>query len=350
MRNIKTLFIILIFSVFSLSKSFAFDQPVETPSIGIFDVLNYQEVLEVNLEMDLVSIISDRRNNGKYPATFSFMDKNGEEQNWNIKVNLRGKFRRLKCAEMPPLKLNFKKGDLKEKGLNKFDDLKLVTHCVQNEKEAKELLLREYLAYKLFNEITEESFRVQLLKINYIDHLSKESKQQWAILIEDTAQMRERIGAEKATLDINLPADDFETINLKKVALYQYMIGNLDWDIRSARNIKIVKKGEKMIAIPYDFDFSFFVDAPYVLIDPSFQIVTKADRVYLGFEKDLENMKEVIAYFKSKKRKLYKTVRGFKYLSGSVRKEILNYLDTFYFNLDEIRPRPKSKLVNNVGE
>ena len=288
--------------------------------------------------MDLNTIISDRRSTEKYPATLSFQDVNGEEQAWNIKVNLRGKFRRMRCAEMPPLKLNFKK-----------DDLKLVTHCVQNEKEAKELLFKEYLAYKLFNEITEESFRVQLLKINYVDKISKDSKQQWGILIEDTAQMRNRIGAQKVANDTNLPPEEFEATSFKRVALFQYMIGNFDWDVCGARNLKIVQTGGKMIAIPYDFDFSFFVGAPYASFDPSLKIITKADRVYLGFDQDLKDMEEIKSYFKSKKKRIYKTIKGFKLLNVVQRKEMLNFLDTFFYNLDEIQTRPKAKLVNNLG-
>lgn len=348
MRNIQTLLIIPYF--FLIQISFA-NSPLSTsPEVGIFDMLNYQEVLEVSLETELNKIITNRRSDEKYPAVFSFTDKVGEEQSWNIKVNLRGRFRRTKCEEMPPLKLNFKKGDLKAKGLSKFDDLKLVTHCVDNEEEAKELLLKEYLAYKLFNHITDESFRVQLLKINYVDVHTKSTKEHWGILIEDTAQMRSRIGGEKAGVEINLTADAYHTDNLKKVALFQYMIGNLDWDIHSIRNVKLVKKGEKLVAVPYDFDFSFFVDAPYLLVNPNFKINKKTDRVYLGFEEDLLEMEEIITHFKSKKRAIYKTIRKFRLLNESTRREIIKYLDSFYYNIDEIRPVPKAKLVQNMEE
>lgn len=345
MRNIQLLLTIILGLTSQLV--FANLQPTSQIKSGIFDVLNFQEVVEVNLEMDVNGIISNRRNTEKHPATLSFTDVNGTEQIWNIKVNLRGKFRRTKCAEMPPLKLNFKKADLKAKGLGKFDDLKLVTHCVEDEEEAKTLILKEYLAYKLFNEISDESFRVQLLKINYVDLETKEQKQHFGILIEDTAQMRNRIAAEKIEPRVNLSADKFYTKSLKKVALFQYMIGNFDWDVRAIRNIKIVKRGDKLLAIPYDFDFSFFVDAPYASTGSDFQITSKTDRIYLGFEEDLKDMEEVKLFFISKKRDLYQTIKDFKLLKMGTRKRMIKYLDSFYKSIDDIKPMPKKKVVVN---
>ena len=106
-----------------------------------------------------------KRNTEKHPAVFSFTDQSGAVQTWNIKVNLRGKFRRTRCENLAPLKLNFKKSELKAAGLAKFDDMKLVTHCMSSKSDAKALLQKEYLAYRLYNELTENSYRVQLLKI-----------------------------------------------------------------------------------------------------------------------------------------------------------------------------------------
>jgi hypothetical protein len=319
-----------------------------TPSI--FDIINFQEVVEVNLEMDLNKVIADRISQEAHAAKFSFIDKTGVLQKWDIKVSLRGKFRRAKCEEMPPLKLNFKKGDLREKGLSTFDDMKLVTHCIDDFEEAKKLVLKEYLAYKLYNQITEASFRVQLLKINYIDFNSNASKQQWAFLIEDTAQMRHRLNAEKVSSVFNIPREKFELNSLKKMSLFQYMIGNYDYEINAERNLKIVNVNDKFVPIPYDFDFSFFVNAPYATVEPHFQITSFYDRVYLGFEEDLDDMVYTKSLFKSKKKSMYKTVKRFKLLSRKQRDNILKYLDTFYDNVNEIRPSPSKVPINAEPE
>jgi len=165
---------------------------------SIFDVMNYQEVLEVTMEGDFTTLRNNRRSGEAQAVTLSFMDATGQEQTWNTKVTLRGHFRRMRCTAMPPMKLNFKKGDLKEVGLSKFDDMKLVTQCMEEDEESGAAVLKEYLAYKLYNGITEESFRVQLLKVTYKDTETQSTSKQWGFLIEDTAQLRNRLDVKKS--------------------------------------------------------------------------------------------------------------------------------------------------------
>ena len=161
-------------------------------SRSLFDILQYQEILEVTLEMDMQAVLGDRRNEEKHQAIFSFRDASAQYQEWLAKVKVRGKFRRLKCEAMPPLKLNFKKGHLAAAGLALFDDMKLVTHCVNDDEQAKNLLVREYLAYKIYNELTTQSYRVQFVKINYKDSDSENSFIQYGFLIEDIPVIPEK--------------------------------------------------------------------------------------------------------------------------------------------------------------
>ncbi len=303
---------------------------------SIFDVMNFQEVLKVTLEADFASLDTNRRNPDAYKATLSFVDAQAIEQKWAVQLKARGNFRRLKC-EMVPLKIEFKKKELKAAGLAKFDDMKLVTHCVTDKRTAKALLQKEYLAYKLYNGLTENSFRVQLLKITYKDVKSGKKSKHWAFLIEDTAQLKSRIGAVK-TCDncLNLPRDTFQSTQLKIAAVFQYMIGNSDWDLKVGRNVKYVLKKEKIIAIPYDFDFSGLVNAPYAIPNPNYNIPDIKSRIFLGFPEDIEQLKGIFSYFKTKRADLLKIVENFKPLPFATRLEIASYLDDFYNNLEKL--------------
>jgi len=260
----------------------------------------------------------------------SFADKNGQLQSWNTKVSLRGKFRRMKCAEMPPLKLKFKKDDLSAAGLSTSNDLKMVTQCVENEKEAKELLLKEYLTYKLYNQITDYSYRVQLVKVSYKDAESGNVKNQWAFLIEDTAQMRDRLSAEKFNKKDIL---ELEKVNAKidrTASVFQYLIGNHDWGVANQKNIKIIKKENEFFSIPYDFDFSGIVGASYATGNGQLGIKTRYDRVYLGLDQNLENLQETVEIYNAEKAALIKTIKEFKLLNHSARKDMISYLESFY--------------------
>jgi len=303
---------------------------------SIFDVMNYQEVLSVTLEADFATIDASRRSDDSHKAVLTFQDEQGIEQIWNVKLKNRGNFRRMKC-KMAPLKMEFKKKDLKAAGLAKFDDMKMVTHCASSKSEAKALLQKEYLAYKLYNEITEFSFKVQLLKINYVDvHTGKKTKH-WAFLIEDTAELKNRIDATaKVDNKLNLPRDTFHDGLIKITSIFQYMIGNADCDLKVGRNVKYLIKNDKVIPIPYDFDFAGLVNASYAIPNPNFGISSVKERVFIGFKEDVENLNSTMAFFKTKRQVLVDTVKNFKLLDRDAKAEIINYLDTFYASMNEV--------------
>ncbi|MEM6964715.1 MAG: hypothetical protein AAF573_08130, partial [Bacteroidota bacterium] len=286
--------------------------PTESSKVGtqsIFDMMNYQEELNVDLIFDTEAVFKDRSNTQDHEALLAFKDENGEIRKWEIKVSLRGKFRRIKCENLPPLKLDFKKKALRAAGLSEFDDMKLVTHCVNDAKEAKRLLAREYLAYKIFNQISEESYRVQFLKINYVDVKTGKETKQYGFLIEDTAQLRDRINATKVEKPYNLPRTAFHTDQVKTVALFQYLIGNTDWSVMLYKNIKIFEKDNLNIIVPYDFDFAAIVEAPYATLNLRLGITHPKQRVYLGFPNDLEDMKATIDLFVQRKKSIVNVVK-----------------------------------------
>lgn len=323
MKSNILFFLVFIFNVQSAVCLVA-SQPV-----SIFDRMSQEEVLEVNLEFDISTLKENKLTGEDYEAKLSFPNEGGMEV-WNVKVKPRGKYRRMKCVDIPPLKLKFKKGDLALKGLGTSNDLKLVPQCIEDAATAKEILLREFLVYKLYNVITDESFRVQLLKINYVDSKTGQSSSQMAFLIEDTAQLRERINAKKFKFEGGIEDSLMNREHLKTVALFNYMVGNFDYNPSIAKNVKPVLKNGKVKLVPYDFDFAVMVKAPYATLSDDIKIKHWTERVYLGYESDVENMEATFEQFKTKKKELVRTVKNFKLLNSTNRKEILFYLNSFF--------------------
>lgn len=303
-------------------------------SPSIFDVMNHSEVLDITLESDFSTFINNRRSAETQKALLTFEDENGLEKTWNLKIKLRGKFRRMNC-EMPPLKLDFKKSELEDNGLALFDDLKLVTHCVADKLEAKELLLREYLAYKLYNELSEYSYRVQLVRITYKDTQTGKKERNWGFLIEDTAQLESRTGTEKINGN-QITINDFETASVQRVAIFQYMIGNADWSLFGGRNVKFFKKGETVITIPYDFDFSGFVNAQYAKPNPDYDLTSVRERVLIDLPEQYRWFHAATYSIYGKKEVLLQTVKNFKKLSSNSRFEIIQYLNSYFVDMDNI--------------
>ncbi|MEM9888730.1 MAG: hypothetical protein AAF849_22735, partial [Bacteroidota bacterium] len=196
---------------------------------------------------------------------------------------------------------------------------------------AKELLVKEYLAYKMYNELSDASFKVKLLRITYKDTQSNRKWKQWAFFIEDTAQMRDRLEGGKVELAKSIEDNLFDRQQIQQVALFQYMIGNSDWNIVLQKNIKIIERAEKIWAIPYDFDFSGLVNPPYGTASKRLNQTALTDRVYLGPLG--EGLEAQIEFFLHKKADLLATIEENKLLKKESKENMLAYVRAFYDNL-----------------
>ncbi|MEM8528300.1 MAG: hypothetical protein AAGG68_26900 [Bacteroidota bacterium] len=316
-----TLFMLLM----SISPSFA-----QTANQSIFEVFQQQELLNVTLETDFTNILADKRNEEYQEAIFTYKNVDGDEVQYNIKVKQRGKYRRRVC-EMPPLKLNFSKSELVEAGLSSFDKMKLVTYCM-DDLSARDQVIREYLAYQLYKELSPYSYRTQLIKITYIDRANSKNKvKHFGFLIESTKELAVRVNGKEVEA-YNL---EIEQLNSKQEALvstFQYMIGNADWNTAIMRNVKLIQPndGSKLIVVPYDFDFSGMVDASYAVPNTNLGLKTVQDRAFLGANTDEQLLDVIHNYLARKQDDLYAIINDCKYLSRSSRYEVIEYLDTFY--------------------
>ncbi len=302
---------------------------------SIFDLINYQDILELDIELKLNELLSDWRNEDSFDAVFSFSDFKGEKQAWKTKVEIRGQFRRTMCEGMPPLRVKFKKRDLKEAGLAQFDDLKMVTQCVDDQNEAKQLLLKEYLAYKIYNNITDRSFRVQFVKINFKDTETKESRLQYGFLIEDTAQLRTRLNAEKYDIKFGIIKEQLDENSYSNMVLFQIMIGNADWSVlKYSRNVKFLSKGDKLIQIPYDFDFSKMVNAEYANIDLNYNSRLINAKALTEMDIYMNGFKDSIELFKLKKTVIIQLIKDSKLIKKTDRRKIINSIKRFYQDIN----------------
>ncbi|MFN7115980.1 MAG: hypothetical protein ACK4TA_04230 [Saprospiraceae bacterium] len=301
------------------------------PTQSIFDSLHFQEVLKVEIETDIDSLLNARRSNAEIPAKFFYKDAAGKAQSWDIDLQVRGKFRRRIC-EFPPLKLTFPKKKVMEAGFNDHNDLKLVVHCADNE-AGDEYILREYMAYRLYQILSPESYRVQLLRVKYRDTQDRSVVTRYAILLEDEDELSARLGGTVCEDCYNITKEKFRLDNANTQDLFQYLIGNTDWSVNMMRNVKLLKcnKDEKYIIVPYDFDFSGLVSAPYASVDQANMGVQNVrQRVFLGFAKSPEELTPAIELFNNKRKEMEDFIKKFKLSLPETRMQMLDYLDSFF--------------------
>jgi hypothetical protein len=310
------------------------EQAVKSKKSSIFELFLSDDYTEFNLTFNFQELERLKNTNDYMPAAIELDIPHEEVRHWDIEIKARGRYRRRIC-DFPPIKLKFDKNDLAEVGYKKDNDMKLVTHCIEDY-TGKENVLREYLTYKLYEFYSDQYFRTQLVKVNYFDSESRKKMKGIGILIEDNETVERRLKGKICEDCYSIDHDSFYMDNLHITALFQYMVGNADWSVPMVRNIEMMKGGkeDKYFMVPYDFDFSGLVNASYAVPNTNYNQKSIRDRVYLAPCEDIDEIKPYAEYFKSKKEEVIGFVKSFKKLSAYSRRDIVGYLESFYDGLE----------------
>jgi len=293
------------------------------------------ELLHVNLTVNMRTMMK-KKEGLSYPATFALKMEDGSTVAEPVMLEVRGKYRKDNCY-LPPLKISFKQPGATL--LRELGSLKLVNPCNVGTRENREYLLKEYLAYKLYNLVTDQSFRVRLLHITYIDSArNKKVHEEYAFLIEDMKDMARRNGCVERKRAVAY-SEAAERSALTRLTLFEYMIANSDWSIAAKHNIRLMVSKEDTnavpIAVPYDFDHAGLVKTDYALPPPALPINDVTQRFYRGFPRSMEELNEAAALYLQKKDSMLAMVQAFELLTPHTRKEMVKFLREFFDVLSE---------------
>ncbi|MDH3533624.1 MAG: hypothetical protein OEO82_11890, partial [Gammaproteobacteria bacterium] len=149
------------------------------------------DTLAVTVVAPLATLMLDRPLDAYLPAKFSYTGADGKLVELDIGVRTRGRFRRqVENCQFAPLRLNFKTSQAAGTLFANQDKLKLVTHCQNKSPRYQQAVLNEYLAYRIFNMLTDISFRARLLRVTYVDtDTDNASMDSLAIIVEHQDQL-----------------------------------------------------------------------------------------------------------------------------------------------------------------
>ena len=119
--------------------------------------------LRVQITAPFARLIDERAMDQELPGSFSFKGPDGVKLELDVKVRARGRFRHDNC-DFPPLFLNFRRSQVVGTLFAQQNKLKMVVHC-KDSGRYQESVLREYLAYRMLNSVTDQSFEVRLLDV-----------------------------------------------------------------------------------------------------------------------------------------------------------------------------------------
>ncbi|MGH7503407.1 MAG: hypothetical protein ACREL7_16895 [Longimicrobiales bacterium] len=290
-----------------------------------------QEPLRMTLRADFDEIRDNRNDTIARPGTLLLETEAGPGAPIELKLWVRGNFRRQKeICSFPPIRLDFDKEDENLGIFSGQNRVKMVVHCRDND-DFEQYILKEYIAYRIFNLITDESFRVRLVHTTYVDEAGeREPETRWSFLLEDDDDMAERLGGEVLDLpQIDPLAADAQHSGL--VALFQYMIGNTDESTLALHNTVPIKIGDREYRIvPYDFDWSGLVSARYARPDERLPISNVRQRLYRGFCRAELDYGAMYALFNERRPAIETMIREVPGLDEDNRERVLSYLEGFY--------------------
>ena len=272
--------------IVAAQASLAQEPPVARPLFGA------DSTLELVIEGPFRRLVRERHAKPELDGIVRYTDADGQEVVLDVGLSPRGNSR-LDLCSFPPLWLNFRRSQLPGTILAGQNRLKLVTLC-RDRDAYRDYLAQEYQVYRAFNALTEHSFRVRWVTIEYVETEGRgpTSTSAAAFLIERNSEVAERSGMETAGAN-SFSVAQLDSAGAALVSLFQYMIGNTDWSPIAAapgdsccHNTKLIKPEDSdsgHIVLPYDFDQVGLINASYAKPSATVRIGSVTQRLYRGY-------------------------------------------------------------------
>lgn len=273
-----------------------------------------------------------------------------------LKIAPRGFTRRTTgICTFPPLKLDFDEPSMTGTIFESQNKLKLVTQC-RPLANYEQMLVREFVVYRLYNEVTPLSFRVRPVRVTYHDTESRrDDYTRFAFLIEDADEMAKRNGLKELKFGAReLSSRQIESAALVRFALFQLLIANLDTEYfagpageNCCHNSKLVGPDgatNNLIPVPYDFDFSELVRAPYATAPAGLKVSGPYVRTYRGHCRANGEVPAAAAFLLGRRAAMEAVITGEARLNAASKRDMLRVLGEGFALLDD--PRTLDRVVS----
>jgi hypothetical protein len=300
-------------------------------------------VLEMTITGPLKTLVRERPKDEYLDGALEYTDSGGESVKLDLDIRARGHFRHQHC-DLPPVLLNLKRKQTAGTIFENQNKLKLVIQCDRSDR-SEQGMLKEYLAYRILNAVTDKSFRVRLLSVTYVNtEKERDNEPRYAFLIEHKNRLAERFGLQDLDIEkTSVRALDGAQLNLTSV--FEFLIGNTDFSPVAGppgddccHNYVLFGEGDTpQWAVPYDFDQSGMVDAPYAAPNPRFRLRDVTQRHYRGRCVNNEHLESSLQAFRDQKDAIYSLVEEQVGLKPHVRREVIRYIDDFYELINDPR-------------
>ena len=333
-NNLRTGFAVVMMLASSFACGYEFDGYA-----GIAPLFADDAVLDVTIEAPIETLMEVRPDLAYLEGRFTYTEADGSDKTLALKLRTRGNYRRdPEHCNFAPIRLNFKKGEVKGTLFSGQDKLKLVTHCQSYEEGYEQNLLKEYLAYRLLHELTSVSYGTRLFHITYVNAQDGKELTRYGFVIENDKALAKRNGLKLVEIK-RIKESEIDARQQNLVHVFQYMIGNTEYSLvnpepnkNCCHNADVLSATTKPPYIPlaFDFDFSGLVNAPYAQPNPRYPIPNVKRRFYRGLCDANDLLPETLKTFVDKKDAFYNIIDELEPATRRTKQQVRAYLDSFY--------------------
>lgn len=307
--------------------------PVSRDSLLNLPLFKNDFLLKIELKTNLAVLINDVADNRSYhQSTIKVKNPDGKIDILNADIKTRGNFRRRKQnCDFPPLRFKLSPENTVNTEFQGQSKLKYVSHCQSSVDGYDQHTIEEYLIYKMYNQITDYSYRARLAQVSFINTNTFDTITRFGFFLEDKDDVALRIG--KKTLNYkNIKQYEVLRDNMVMLSLFQLMIGNADWDVGRLHNIDVMAVSENSIPIvvPFDFDWSGMVNHSYFTLSPNIEPNAKYKRIYKGMRWNPDELEKAFSNFRELKAVFYELINQCEYLEADNRGKLIGYIEKFY--------------------
>lgn len=304
---------------------------IEPPSL--FNILpDADSVLtKMIISTDIQLLMNNKALEGKFFQPAKVIIKNNQSVLYDgaLRVRPRGITRRSICS-FPPLMIKSRNKELLKQNIGSSSNIKLVTHC-EDSIQYDQWVNKEYLAYKMLNILTENSFKVKKLEVTYEDSkniFTPITKR--GFLIEPLDELSNRLSC--PIVDEKQPFKNIHKEQYKLITLFQFMIGNTDWNLSRRHNIRLLNCTPDYgpTPLPYDFDYSGFVNTSYAVPHALLPIENVQERLLQWRGGVDEDFTDTVLLFNKNKNSFISLIENATELTQKEKDASIVYLEEFY--------------------
>ncbi len=326
--NKQIIYVLLIFHLTLMPFLVAQNSIDSVATESVSPLFKEQSILPLKLSYSNKELKKNTNDSTYIKTKLSYEDVNKQWKELKIEIRARGKSRREICYYVP-VKIKIKKSKSEGTLFEGNKKLKLVVPC-STAKDNNDNVIKEYIAYKLYEVISPYHFKTRLVDISLSEIRGKKVREHQikGILIEDDKRVAKRHNGKITERAINPLAQ--EDIVCVQNAFFQYMIGNVDFSIREQHNAKLLYVDKIIYPLAYDFDISGLVNPSYGT--PPLGMKSMTERKFRGVERNMGVMNQVRQEYIEKENLILSIVKSFEneFENESEYEKAIAYISDFF--------------------